>query len=325
MNDRGNLVVARRHHYVPKCYLKLFSAEVTGKQNRELFVFDGTSRKSFKTAPENVALERDFNTIDLDGHEPDAFEKSLASVESEIGPALLRISEAGSLENADDKNLLLNLIGLLHVRNPRFREIKRDFHERVQKVVLDLVLSSKEMWESQFKRAQAAGYMPADAVPGYEGVKKAYNENSIKAVVPVIEHIQSEMDTFDHVLPLLAERRWVLVKAPDSASFVTGDHPVSLSWSEPKRGPIGLKHRGTEIFFPISPKLAVVGAYELEDGVADVTETQVASANGTTILNAQRQVYSLGDDFAYQIDQSKNPRKAAELIGDEQFKPGDAA
>ena len=116
---------------------------------------------------------------------------------------------------------------------------------------------------------------------------------------------------------MLRERGWVVVSAPEGSQFVTGDHPVSLIWSEPKKAPIGLKLKGTEVVFAISPKLAVIGAYELEDGQVDFTAEQVASLNGTTILNSQRQVYSLNDAFTYQIDQAKEPLPAAALVKDE--------
>src|SRR6476620_3391639 len=139
-------MVARRHHYVPRCYLDSFSVESGSKKQRELFVFDAVDRKRFRTAPANVALERDFNTVDSEGHAPDAFEKAMASVESDIGPALTRLAEAKSLANENDRTFLLNRIGLLHIRNPRFRELKRSFQESVAKRVLDVVLSSREIW-----------------------------------------------------------------------------------------------------------------------------------------------------------------------------------
>jgi hypothetical protein len=53
-----------------------------------------------------------------------------------------------------------------------------------------------------------------------------------------------------------------------------------------------LRTPGIKIFFPITPKLADVGTFEGEDGEAQFTGDEVASANGTTILNAQRQVYA---------------------------------
>lgn len=313
-------MVARRHHYVPKCYLNLFSNEVSGKQSRELTTYDFAERKSFKTAPENVALEKDFNTIDIDGHEPDEFEKALAEVESDIGPALTRIVEAKSISNENDKELLLTLIALLHVRNPRFRERRRCFQEAVQKRILDMLFSNRELFASQMKRAQADGFVPEGELPDFEDVKKNYNEKDFKAVIPVVEHLISEVDLFNHVMPLLRERGWVVVKAAEGSQFVTGDHPVSLMWSEPKRAPIGLKLKGTEVIFPISPTLAVIGAYEIKDGQADFTGEQVAPLNGTTILNSQRQIYALNDDFKYQIDQSKSPLASGELLKDSDFR-----
>jgi hypothetical protein len=318
---RKDQMVARRHHYVPKCYLKSFSVENGRKKNRELFVFDAVDRKRFKIAPANVALELDFNTQSTwRGHPPDAFEKAMASVESDIGPALTRIVEAKSLANENDRTLLLNLIGLLHIRNPRFRELKRSFQENVAKRVLDVVLSSREMWGSQVRKA---GFIAKDADTDYDKVKASYKPENYKAALPVAEHVISEMDTFDHALPLLFERKWVLMKAPkQSPGFITCDHPVCLTWSEPQkmRLPLGLKTKGTEILFPISPRLAVVGAFELDDGEADVNDAEVASANGTIILNAQRQVYSGREDFQYQIDQKQQPKPGSDLIADEQFK-----
>ena len=319
-------MVAKRHHFVPKCYLESFSVKNTKKKKSNLYAFDVVDRKVFRPAPDNVALQTDFNTINLEGHEPDAFEKAMASVESDIGPALVRIIAAKSLANQGDRTFLLNLIGLLHIRNPRQRERSRGFRDRVAKVVLDVAMSSPQMWESQIKKAQDAGFVAKDAETDYDTLKKGFNPDDYKIVVPNEENIRVEMDTFDHILPLLFDRKWVLAKAPEgSAGFITSDHPVCLMWSEPdpnrgNRGP-GLKHKGTEILFPISPNLAVIGAYELENGEADLTEEEVASSNGTIALFAQRQVYAPTMNFRYQIDQSQLPKGAALLIEDERFKP----
>jgi Protein of unknown function (DUF4238) len=318
-------VVGRRHHYVPKCYLESFSVRNDKKNKSELYVFDAVGRKSFQTAPDNVALQKDLNTIDLEGHAPDAFELAMASVESEIGPALTRIVAARSLANEEDRTLLLNLIGLLHIRNPRLRERFRDFRERVAKMILSVALSSRQMWESQVKKAQDAGFIQREVDTDYAKLKEIYKPADYKVEVPVEEHILTEMNTFDQILPLLFERKWVLLKAhQDSAGFITSDHPVCLTWSEPdpRRGrrPPGLNLMGTEILFPISPILAVVGAFELENGEFDFNEEEVASSNGTIILHARRQVYARTMDFTYQIDQNQPPRDASRLLQDEQFK-----
>src|SRR5713101_1518336 len=118
---RSPHMVARRHHYVPQCYLNAFAVPHKRKQKPQLLVFDAVEAECFRAPPDKVALETDFNLIDLEGHPPDAFEQAMGNVESEIGPALVRIVEAKSLTKAQDRELLLTLIALLHTRNPRFR------------------------------------------------------------------------------------------------------------------------------------------------------------------------------------------------------------
>ena len=63
----------------------------------------------------------------------------------------------------------------------------------------------------------------------------------------------------------------------------------------------------------------MVGTLEGKNGEADFTENEVASANGTTALNAQRQVYAKTGDFLYKIDLQNPPRDAAALVTDENF------
>ncbi len=136
-------------------------------------------------------------------------------------------------------------------------------------------------------------------------------------------HIHTEMHVFDNALPLLFARKWVLAKAPaGSAGFITSDHPVCVIWSEPSKRSPGLRLKGTEILFPISPELAIVGVFELDaDGEADFTEDGVAVFNGWIATHSQRQVYARTNDFTYQIDQKRPSKKAAKLLSDLRFKP----
>ena len=144
-----------------------------GKQKPELLSFDTTQRKCFRTAPDNVALEKDFNTIDLEGQPPDAFEKALAEVESDIGPALARIIDVKSFA-PKDRELLLTLIALLYTRNPRFREMTRGLGESLAKRKLEIALSSPEKWKAELKKSQADGAIASDAVVDYDTIKQSY-------------------------------------------------------------------------------------------------------------------------------------------------------
>src|ERR1700680_888417 len=98
-------MTARRHHYVPQCYLKGF---VRDRNKPKLFLIDAKEKRSFPTAPVNVAVGRDFHRIEIDGYEPDALEKSFSEFEGGVSRALDRIIAARSIGHDDDRAYLLN-------------------------------------------------------------------------------------------------------------------------------------------------------------------------------------------------------------------------
>jgi hypothetical protein len=312
-------MAARRHHYVSQCYLKAFSVQ-RKKSSPIVNVFDRQSRKVFECGIHKVALEGDFNRVEIEEHEPDAVERAMAEFESQLAPALAHIIEARSLENEEDRSYLLNFIGLLALRNPRQREIVRDFQERVAKTILGIVLATPERWESQVKRAKAAGFIDPNANTNYDAMKQ-FAEKGYTVEVANERLIRLEFNTFDKILPLIFRRGWVLVKAPeDSGGFVTSDHPFCLTWSEPRvHRRIGLGLKNTEIVFPLSPRLAVVGAFELQDGEHEASADLVAEMNGTIIAFAERQVYARDQNFTYSFEAGEAAHKASRLINDQRF------
>src|SRR4029077_18764228 len=116
---RGGGVTARRHHYVPQCYLK---GVAIGGDKPQVFVIDGKEQRSFCTAPANVAAERDFNRIEVEGYAPDALESAFSGFEAEVAEALSRIIRDRTVKSDDDRAYLLNLMALMTIKNPVRRE-----------------------------------------------------------------------------------------------------------------------------------------------------------------------------------------------------------
>jgi hypothetical protein len=75
----------------------------------------------------------------------------------------------------------------------------------------------------------------------------------------------------------------------------------------------------TEIVFPLSPRLAVVGAFELQDGEHEASADLVAEMNGTIIAFAERQVYARDQNFTYSFEAGEAAHKASRLINDQRF------
>jgi len=190
---------------------------------------------------------------------------------------------------------------------------------------LELTLQTPERWAAEIKRTHEERGLKDLPEIGYDETKKFVQEGKFKLEVPTLRHIQLEVGTFDKMLPILLERKWLLLRAPKgSGGFITSDHPVVLTWSNPKMrggfyGP-GFGLTGTHVYFPISTGLAVIGAFELKELEIDIEENGVAGVNGAQVANAERQVYARDRNFTYFLQPDEAPRKASKLIDDSRFR-----
>ncbi|UGQ48580.1 DUF4238 domain-containing protein [Massilia endophytica] len=292
----------RNQHWVPQCYLKGFAKSAS--KNAQLLVVDKRTRTSFTTSPRNVASARDFNRIEVDGVDPNLVEMTYANFESKVAQALRRMWQTRALGSDEDLNLLLNLIALMAVRTPRMRENVRDFHERIAKQIMHLTVANEERYNATMGRAIRDGHVPDAPKVTYEEMKQFVQSEAYTIEVSTTRHVGNEMRMMETVLTSLAQRRWLLVRAgADTGGFVTSDHPVGLQWSERKeRNPFdspGFGRRGTEVLFPVSHELLMVGHTGNSVEVIDAGPEQVAFANASLLWHAHRQVYARDDKFMY--------------------------
>jgi len=137
-------------------------------------------------------------------------------------------------------------------------------------------------------------------------------------------HIALELSGFDNLLPFLFGRKWTLLKAqPDTGGFITSDHPVCLMWTDPKLhggvyGP-GFGLAKTEVLFPLTSELALVGSFEREEAELDAHIFAVAECNAMTIWFAERQVYARDATFAYLRPGSSPCAFGQDLVNDGSF------
>jgi hypothetical protein len=312
-------MTARRHHYVPQCYLKCFADD---PDKPKLFVIDGKEQRTFCTAPANVAVERDFHRIDVEGHPPDALENAFSGFESEVSEALERVIRARSINNVDDRAYLLNLMALMAIKNPRRRESWRGFQEQIAKRIMDLATATPERWAAQIRRGKADGYIASDAPEDYQRMRDFIEGDQYTITVPTDRHITLEMEAFETVLPCFFHRQWVLFRAPPGATgFVTSDHPICLMWADPKRRdkfhPPGHGLRETQLLFTVSKELAMMGAFEAEGEERDAPDWLIAQINATVALYADRQIYARDSNFTYRMAHNTRIMRGDEFLADQ--------
>jgi hypothetical protein len=300
--------VPRNHHWVPQCYLKGFAK--SRSKNAQLHVIDAVAQRHFTTVPRNVASARDFNRVEIDGVDPNRVEMDMAQFEGAVDKALERICRDRDILDAEDRNLVLNLIALLSVRTPSMREHIRQGYEQVLKRVMDLTLATKERYEASFASAAQAGAFDGEDMLPYETMRDFFDRDQYTITMPTTRHVRQEFDLVDTILPLLGRRNWLIVRAePGTGGFITSDHPVILKWTEQRdRGLFhspGFGLRGTEVIFTISHDLAIIGTFDDPPGTMDAGVREVALINGCIIGHNRRQIYARDDRFYYTVRDGK--------------------
>lgn len=274
--------VARKHHFVPQCYLAGFTDG--GSKTGKLCVFDFQVRRFFRTKPKNVAFEIDFNRFETNNYPPDALESAFGQFEGKVASVIRDISRTETIPEDEEFSFVINLIALLAVRNPAMRRSMDTARNRMWRVVADMLASDRNLYDSQLRAARAGGFVTGKEVPFEQG-RDFIRKGEYPITYDSQEHLQRELRVFEKLLPEVGARYWsLLIAAPDAPDFITCDHPVSLVYRQ--------------TLFPLDARHALMG--DKEQPAPDriiLDDKGVAEVNLRLFNLADRQIYSRTADI----------------------------
>lgn len=230
-------------HYVPQFLLRNFH-----NSNEKIHVFDKEAGGTFETNVRNVAAERNYYNFSHEGIEF-SLEKPISEIEASAKKLIDLVVEKETLNFLieNDCSLLALFIAIQHLRGPRVRKDQ----ELIAQALLERFGDSAE-GKALIEKEWPSGVDNAKNFAIYFVSKEAHNH-----------------------IPLFLSKTWLLFKSTEEQKFVISDTPVVLH-NDNDYGPygnLGLAVRGIQIFFPISPKLAL-GFYcpsikkEFQEGLA---------------------------------------------------------
>ncbi len=291
---------SRHHHYLSQCYLKGFTQG--NAKNSKLTVLDLKNKTKFETIPRNVGGVRDFNRVDIFGVDPEIVEKAQANFEGEVATALKNLDETSDF-SGKNKDLVLELIGMLAIKSPEMREHLAKPQVQMANQMMAMTLASKERWESQVSQIKKdAGGSISENIT-FEEMKGLFERGAFEIEVTREHQINMELLGMQRIVELLQKRNWILLKSDDGVGdFVTSDNPVSLTFHDPALanfGSPGFGLRGTMVYFPVSKKLALVGDFDGEDGLKVANKKLIAIFNSKIIANSYQRVFSSKVNFNF--------------------------
>lgn len=250
---KNRLKEPRRHHYVPRIYLKNFA--VQEKNEWRIMVMDKTKNEPYKVNIKDIAVEKDFYRID---NNEDEFYWEHYYAEK-IEPLI--------------STTFNNLIAICTLSANNSCVIDSDTKLKLAKIICCQLLRTKKARESQFQIGQNTSNKVIQSVrKRFEGLLNYdqinyldnfnYDEMLNKDItLPII----NEEDRINRFVDLLVKRYWVVYKNINykRSPLITSDHPVVLYNIMTRKTDFsdnGLAVPQTTIFYPINREL-VIGLY----------------------------------------------------------------
>lgn len=290
---------ARRHHYIPEFYLNGFTESI--KNKKYLHVFDLHKKKYFKPSPDNVAVVRDFNRLDLKDASPDVLELTISKLETKVAKIIKTINRVHSLPKNEDLELLYNFIALLACRNPIQREMKNNYISEISNRTLEMIYESKDCWESINKEMIKNGY-DVDPNENFEKLKKIVDKGKLKWKASKNLNFNFDMTSIDAVLHTLHYRNWTIFVTDGMVNpFICSDNPVSLYWTKNINSQYspGFAMKNTELIMPLNKSLVILGSFNYSLNTIKANKEIIAAINSRILNSANRFIFSSIKEFSY--------------------------
>lgn len=252
-----------RQHWVPRTYLRAFRAAPTSAD--QIFARDLYSGQEFRTSLANVAVMRDFYTLNIESETPSyAVESALGELESAFSPLISRITgEEELIFTETERETFARFLAALHMRTRQGFAVIRSYRDEVA---------------SQLETSLPLAH--AEHLAGLE--RNALREFFVRALVSIIPGIA------DALLRLT----WRLVRAVDR-HFITSENPLIVHHMTQERW--GLGTPGVHVQLPLTPRLLLQMAHEAVisgEGTFDVPAEGVRGLNGLTLVAAEQYLFS---------------------------------
>lgn len=209
-----------------------FATSGNGKK-RQVHVFDKHDGRTFRTSPENILQERDFNTFQ-DGEATYCLEEGMGKIEHEAAPAIRKLIANRTLASLEENEraAIMVFAALQRIRGINVRAGMRDVAEKI-------------------RGRLCKNGDHADTILQMRG-----SDDPEAVKLSALMLIGEGMPDF---LPSYTNKVMVLMEAVPGETFLLGDTPVVLANQRDTfpYGNLGLEVKGIEIYLPISPDLTI--------------------------------------------------------------------
>lgn len=319
MAGKGDREVSRRHHTVPKFYLRGFALD------DQIVTVQLPGTKRFTQSVSDASVGKDFYTLEGYPEGDDAVERALAETEAATSRVFRRIIEGVWPLSFDDRMQLGHFISLQASRVPVKRRTQNEL--AAQLLRLQVGVEGKEALR---RKLDAPEFPVTDETLEHTWALITRPEGA-PIQLSNAAHIEQMLNLSDAILKYLIGRPWTLVRFR-RRSLVTSDDPVALvpdPDDEPWQGTGFMTAWG--ITFPLTRKLgllmsrpdafieAEIPSERVQAGEADQSRPGTTRLekffNYTTIASASQWVFHHPEDGALIPEELPDPTPVTMRMG----------
>jgi hypothetical protein len=291
------MAVSKKHHFLPRFYLKGFTVE--GTNDGRLWLFDQKLRFARPGTPNSLGYQSNYNRIDVPGLKPDQLESDFGNkVESPMAVVLGDIIASKTLPVCGpDVDIFLNFVAFSIARSPVIRNVFAEHIDSTIKRRLREELKTSSRLEVLRNIAQQAGTSTVEELIEFtesDDYTISFDQTSV---------VGSTLIFHEHFLNAAANRHWNLWFVDDRCpDLVCSDLAVGLfQWRLPNLCPPIYAPKdwfNDECFLilPLNRRMAAVGAIQGTPRERILNTAQVGVLN-MHIGNFARQVFSSAPEY----------------------------
>ena len=302
-----NLPPARKHHILPRSYLKRFA------QEDKIWVLDFELTRQYQSNIADAATIKDFyivKTIEKD--EDDCIEQNFLSKIESIGhEAIDNIIKTRTFQNRPEWDYLVNFTALMYVRTPVFRQILLETYEHFANKMTKEMLKDEATFNGIMKEVK--NKVKPGSTLSYEKALEVQKHSNITVDIPRTYYVRLMMEYANSLVPVIGKMTPNLLCIPYGceAKFVTGDVPIIPVPRKPNTSKVWIGDSNCDLYFPLSSHCCLVLNYDSLRKVSEVTTKKVAFINHLVACNCTRIVLSENQSFVWMQESgiiSKDPQ-----------------
>lgn len=277
----------KNEHFVPQVYLNNFAGK-----GAQLYAYDKTITKSFKTHVKNVACKKAFYDFPSDESQP--VENALKEIEGDftnVLKALLDIAHSKQPIPKEFKAVFAPYIVMQILRTPDFRLGYRETMEKAMQKLLPVMMKSENI---SINFSDLDIRLNPDVEPALHA-EFMFNQKTIQEYSAAI---------CNHV--------WKIGYSVQKHPLYTSDNPVVIiphKKADWQSSYTGLASEGVEIAYPLDPYhillMSHISHYKNSLQIANIFDGRPVSLsrdnitfyNSKQVFSSTRQIYSISDDF----------------------------